>query len=102
ILLDESESLLAHFDEQTMVMKDIGIWNFYELQKHSGNMLLMNGDVSKRSLSFASAYGGITYINNSNTGGARTINLMLDEQEWNTQLDAPNTTQRTPTSGSAS
>ncbi|MFM7982917.1 MAG: hypothetical protein ACKPKO_26695, partial [Candidatus Fonsibacter sp.] len=67
IILDESESLLAHFDEQTMSGKEIGIWNFFDkLLKHSGNMLLMDGDISDRSLSFASAYGEITYINNKN------------------------------------
>jgi hypothetical protein len=26
-ILDESENFLAHFDEQTMARKDIGIWN---------------------------------------------------------------------------
>jgi hypothetical protein len=30
----------------------------------------------------------MTYINNKNTGAPRTINLMLDEQQWQTQLDA--------------
>ncbi|MFM7987721.1 MAG: hypothetical protein ACKPKO_51260, partial [Candidatus Fonsibacter sp.] len=30
IILDESESLLAHFDEQTMSGKEIGIWNFFD------------------------------------------------------------------------
>ncbi|MFM7982794.1 MAG: hypothetical protein ACKPKO_26070, partial [Candidatus Fonsibacter sp.] len=69
IILDESESLLAHFDEQTIYGKEIGIWNFFdELLKHSGNMLLMDGDISDWSLRFASAYGEITYINNKNTG----------------------------------
>ena len=89
IILDESESLLAHFDEQTMSGKEIGIWNFFdELLKHSDKMLLMDGDISNRSLSFASAYGELTYINNKNTGDPRTINLMLDEGQWQTQLDA--------------
>ena len=89
IILDESESLLAHFDEQTMSGKEIGVWNLFdELLKHSDKMLLMDGDISDRSLSFASAYGNMTYINNKNTGAPRTINLMLDEQQWQTQLDA--------------
>ena len=58
IILDESESLLAHFDERTMTRKEIGIWNFFdELLKHSGKMLLMDGDIINRLLSFASAYG---------------------------------------------
>ena len=51
-------------------------------------MLLMDGDISNRSLSFASAYGELTYINNQNTGGARTINPMLNEGKWQAQLDA--------------
>ncbi|MFM8494211.1 MAG: hypothetical protein ACKOEM_01620, partial [Planctomycetia bacterium] len=75
----ESESLLAHFAEQTMSGKEIGIWNFFdELLNHSGKILLLDGDISERSLSFASAYGEITYINNNNTGAPRTINLMLE------------------------
>ena len=89
IILDESESLLAHFDEQTMSRKEIGIWNLFdELLKLSGKMLLMDGDISDRSLSFASAYGEMTYIYNTNAGAPRTINLMLDEGQWQTQLDA--------------
>ena len=84
IILDESESLIAHFDEQTMSGKEIGICNFFdELLKPSGKMLLMDGDISDRSLSFASAYGEIMYINNKNMGAPRTVNLMLDEGEWN-------------------
>ncbi|MFM7986848.1 MAG: hypothetical protein ACKPKO_46795 [Candidatus Fonsibacter sp.] len=67
-------------------------------------MLLMDGDISDRSLSFASAYGDITYINNKKTGAPRTINLMLDEGLWNTQIHPTShaTTNRTPDSGSAS
>jgi len=69
IILDEPGSPLAHFDEQTMTRKEIGIWNFFgELLKHSGNMLLMDGDISNRSLSFASAYGEVAYVNNRSTG----------------------------------
>ena len=89
IILGESKGLIAHFDEQTMVRKEIGIWNFFdELLKHSGKMLLMDCNIRDRSLSFASAYGEMTYINNKNTGAPRTINLMLDEPQWQTRLDA--------------
>ncbi|MFM7988586.1 MAG: hypothetical protein ACKPKO_55665, partial [Candidatus Fonsibacter sp.] len=90
IILDESESLLAHFDEQTMTgKKEIGIWNFFdELLKHSGKLLLIGGDISDRSFSFASAYGDTTFLNNKVTGATRTINLMLDEGQWQAQLDA--------------
>ena len=68
IILDESESLLAHFDEQIMSGRRSASGNFFdELLNHSGKMLLMDGD-----------------INNNNTGAPRTINLMLDEQQWQT------------------
>ena len=30
IILDESESLLAHIDEKTMEKKEIGIFNFFD------------------------------------------------------------------------
>ena len=89
IILDESESLLAHFDEQTMTRKEIGIWSLFdELLKHSGKMLLIGGDISNRSLSFASAYGEVAYVSNGKAGASKTINLMLDEQQWQTELDA--------------
>ena len=89
VIFDESESLLAHFDEQTMVRKEIGIWNLFdELLQHSGKVLFTGGDISSRSLSFASAYSDITYINNRNTEGNKAINLMLDEEQWQTHLDA--------------
>ena len=51
-------------------------------------MLLMDVDISDISLSFDSAYGKITYINNHNTGAPGSINLRLDEGQWNAQLDA--------------
>ncbi|MFM7984155.1 MAG: hypothetical protein ACKPKO_33000 [Candidatus Fonsibacter sp.] len=51
-------------------------------------MLLMDGDISDRSLSFASTYAEMTYISNKNAGAPGTINLMLDEGQWQTQLDA--------------
>ncbi|MFM7983016.1 MAG: hypothetical protein ACKPKO_27200, partial [Candidatus Fonsibacter sp.] len=41
ISVEEPEGLLAHFDEQTMVRKEIGIWNLFdELWKHRGKFLI--------------------------------------------------------------
>ena len=89
IILDESESLPAHLDEKTMEKKEIEIFSFFHtLLNHSGKMLLMDGDVSERSLSFAKNYGDITYINNKNTEGNKVINLMLSEEQWKEQLRA--------------
>ena len=53
IILDESESLLAHIDEKTMEKKEIGIFNFFNaLLKQCGKILFMDGDMSQRSLTF--------------------------------------------------
>jgi hypothetical protein len=57
IVLDESESLLNHFDEKTMEKKEIGIWEFFdELLNQSKNMVLMDGDISERTLMFTSSW----------------------------------------------
>ena len=87
IVLDESESLLCHFDEKTMEKKEIDIWSFFdELLKHCKKMVLMDGDVSERTLSFASSYGRMVYVNNTNTEQNKTINLICDSTKWETQL----------------
>jgi hypothetical protein len=88
-ILDESERLLSHFDEKTMENKEIQIWNFFDqLLKHSERVVLMDGDISRRSLSFASSDGELTYIKNTNTGGKKTINLTLDHDKLERQLYA--------------
>ena len=74
IILDESESLLAHMDEKTMEKKEIEIFSFFnKLLEHSGKLLFMDGDISGRTLSFAKSYGEMTYINNINTGAKTNI-----------------------------
>ncbi len=66
IILNESESLLAHIDETTMERKEIDIFeSFNALLKQCGKVLMMDGDVSNRSLSFAKNYGDLTYIKNN-------------------------------------
>ena len=68
IVLDESESLLCHFDEAAMENKEINIWLFFdEILKRSKKLVLMDGDVSERSLGFASSYGSTVYVNNLKT-----------------------------------
>ena len=73
--------------KKTMENKEIQIWNFFdELLKHSQKLVLMDGDISRRSLSFASCYGNMTYIKNVNVEGKKVFNLMLDEGKWEGQL----------------
>ena len=87
IVLDESESLLNHFDEGTMKRKEIEIWELFdELLKHSKKLIMMDGDVSERTLNFASSYGDMTYIKNINNESNRSINLICNRAKWDMQL----------------
>ena len=87
IILGESESLLAHLDEKTMEKNEIEIFNLFNtLLSHSRKMLLMDGDASPRSLSFAKNYGEITYTNNKNAETNKVINSMPHEDQWKDQL----------------
>lgn len=83
IVLDESESLLCHFDEKTMENKEIDIWGFFdEILKHSRKLVLMDGDMSERSLGFASSYGSMVYVNNKNTETNKSLNIICDRTKW--------------------
>ena len=87
IVLDESESLLCHFDEATMENKEIGIWQFFDqILKHSKKLVLMDGDVSERTLGFASSYGSMTYVNNKNNETSKSMNIICDRTKWEATL----------------
>jgi hypothetical protein len=89
IVLDESESLLNHFDEKTMEGKEIQIWEFLdELLKHAKKVVMMDGDVSERTLSFAKSYGGMSYVCNTNNESNKSIHIVRDQSKWETQLHA--------------
>jgi hypothetical protein len=80
IVVDESESLLNHCDE-TMEKKDNAIWEFLDLiLKHSKKLIFMDGDMSQRSLGFASSYGRIVYVNNKNNETNKSINLICNQK----------------------
>ncbi len=87
IVLDESESLLSHFDETTMERKEIEIWMFFdELLKQSDKMILLDGDVSQRSLNLASSYGDMIYVNNTNNESNKRLNLICNTVKWEAKL----------------
>ena len=89
IVLDESESLLCHFDEKTMENKEIDIWGFFDMiLKHSKKLVLMDGDVSERTLNFASSYGEMDYVRNENNETNKSIKLVCDPIKWERQLHA--------------
>ena len=69
--------------------REIEIFNsFNTLLNHSGKILMTDGDVSERSLTFAKNYGELCYIKNNNIQGHRVINLILNEDQWEEQLRA--------------
>ena len=72
VILDESESLLSQFDEKTMEGKEIKTWGLFdEMLKHSKKTIWMDGDISERTLSLATACGSTTYLRNENSEGTR-------------------------------
>ena len=105
IVLDESESLLCHFDEKTMENKEIGIWGFFDMiLKHSKKLAPMDGDVSERTWNFASSYGEMDYARNENNETNKSIKLICDPIKCERQLHADwnDTTSKIGASGSAS
>ena len=65
------------------------MWELLDaILKHSKKLVLMDGDVSARTLSFASSYGQMAYVNNINNEGNRSINLICDPSRWEAQLHA--------------
>ena len=70
-----------------MKRKEIEIWELFdELLKHSKKLIMMDGDVSERTLNFASSYGKMTYIKNINNESNRSINLICNRAKWDMQL----------------
>jgi hypothetical protein len=87
IVSDESESLLNHCDEKTMEKKDIEVWELLDLiLKHSKKLIFMDGDVSQRSLGFASSYGRMVYVNNKNNETKKSINLICNQPKWEAKM----------------
>ena len=87
IVLDRPESLLCHFDAKTMEKKEITSWSFFDdLLRQCDKIVLMDGDVSNRTLSVASAYGQTVYINNNNNETNKKIHLVCNFAKWKDQL----------------
>ena len=86
-MIDESESLLNHCDEETMEKKDIEILEYFDLiLKHSKKLIFMDGDMSQRSLGFASSYGRMTYVNNKNNETKKSINVICNQTRWEAKM----------------
>ena len=67
--------------------KDIQVFDFFDqLLEQSQKIAMLDGDISRRCLSFAKHYGQITYVKNKNKGKKITCNVIADEKQWQNQL----------------
>ena len=68
-----------------MENKEIAIWKFFdELLKASRKVVMMDGDMSQRSLNFASSYRSLDYVRNDNNETNKSLNIICDK--WEKQL----------------
>ena len=77
IVVDDSESLMIHFDERTM-KKEIEIWLFNEIMKHSRRIVLMDGNISQQSLNLDSKYANMIYVRNNSNEASKTTTIIID------------------------
>ena len=77
IVVDDSESLMIHFDEGTM-KKEIEIWLFNEIMKHSRRIVLMDGNISQQSLNLDSKYANMIYVRNNSNEASKTTTIIID------------------------
>ena len=70
-----------------MENKDIKIWNFFDdLLRQCYNIVMVEGVVSNRILSFASSYEQMVYIKNNNNETSKKIYIVRDFPKWKAQL----------------
>ena len=87
IVLDESESLMSYVDEGTMNNTEIEIWFFFnEIMKHSKKIVLMDGDISQRSLRLDSSYGGMLYVRRFNNETNKATDIINGPATWEAGL----------------
>ena len=83
IVLDESESLLAHLDEGTMEGKAIETFEFMDgLLSLSSKIVCLDGDLSGRTLEFARTYGPLTCVTNRNQVAGKSIKIVRDADDY--------------------
>ena len=87
IVIDECESLMNHFDEGTMNHKEVDIWYFFtETIKYTPEMVLIDGDISQRSLIFASSFGKMLYVRNNNNETNKDMHVINDPAKWEYEM----------------
>ena len=87
IVIDECESLMNHFDEGTMNHKEVDICYFFtETIKYTPEMVLIDGDISQRSLIFASSFGKMLYVRNNNNETNQEMHVTNDPAIWEDEM----------------
>jgi hypothetical protein len=89
IVLDESESLLAHLDEGTMEGKAIETFDFLdELLRLSSRAICLDGDMSDRTLSFLGSFPGaaVRYVRNVAKAEGKSIRVMREQEEFRLKI----------------
>ena len=72
---------------KTMHKNIVEIWWFFkELVKHAQTILLMDGDISQRSLKLASSYGQIMYVHNNKNETNTTMRINKDATTFDKAL----------------
>ena len=76
-VLDESDSIMRHFDAGTLNKEDLKIWLFFiQNKKQSKKIGLMDGDVRQLLLRLASSHGSMLYLSNNSNEANKTMNII--------------------------
>ena len=71
------------FDEGTINHKEINIWYFFtQIIHHTFEVVLMDGDISQRSLRFAASFGKMLYERNNSNETTNAMTVINDPAKW--------------------
>ena len=57
-----------------------------QISKYTPKMVLMDGDISKRSLRFASSFGKMLYVRNNNNDTNKEMHVINDPAKWEYEM----------------
>ena len=57
-----------------------------QISKYTPKMVLMDGDISQRSLRFASLFGNMLYVRNNNNENNKDMHVINDPAKWEDEM----------------
>ena len=57
-----------------------------QISKYTPKMVLMDGDISQRSLRFASSFGKMLYVRNNNDETNKDMHVFYDPAKWEDEM----------------